>query len=51
MKKVSIILGVLAITAFVSCKEKASERIDEGNVAVAAQRDEAAKSLPDISFE
>ena len=50
MKKVSIILGVLAITAFVSCKEKASERIDEGNVAVAAQRDEASKTLPEIAF-
>jgi hypothetical protein len=51
MRKASIVLGILALTAFVSCKEKASEKIDESNVAAAAQRDEAAKSLPVMTFE
>jgi hypothetical protein len=51
MRKATVILGVLALTAFVSCKEKATEKIDESNVTAAAQRDEAAKSLPVITFE
>lgn len=51
MRKATVLLGVLAMTAFVSCKDKASEKIDEGNVAAAAQRDEAAKSLPVMTFE
>ena len=51
MRKATVILGVLALMAFVSCKEKATERIDESNVAAAAQRDEAAKSLPAMTFE
>ena len=51
MRKGTVILAVLALMAFVSCKEKATERIDESNVAAAAQRDEAAKSLPVITFE
>ena len=51
MRKGTVILAVMALMAFVSCKEKATERIDESNVAAAAQRDEAAKSLPVITFE
>ncbi len=51
MKKATVVLGILALTAFVSCKEKASERIDESNVAAAAQRDEAAGLLPVMTFE
>ncbi|MEJ2163831.1 MAG: DUF1573 domain-containing protein, partial [Robiginitalea sp.] len=51
MRKATLILGVLAITAFVSCKEKASEKIEENNVTAAAERDLAAKSLPVIQFE
>lgn len=51
MRKTTVLLGVLALTAFVSCKEKATEKIEENNVAAAAQRDEAAKSLPVITFE
>ena len=51
MKKATVILGVLALTAFVSCKEKASEKIDESNVAAAAQRDQAAGLLPEMTFE
>lgn len=51
MRKTIVILGALALIATVSCKEKASEKIDENNVATAAQRDVASKSLPVISFE
>ena len=51
MRKATVILGVLALTAFVSCKEKATEKIEESNVAAAAARDESAKSLPVITFE
>lgn len=51
MRKTSVILGVLALTAFVSCKEKASEKIEESNVAAAAQRDQVAGSLPVMTFE
>jgi hypothetical protein len=51
MRKATVVLGVLVLTAFVSCKEKASEKIDESNVAAAAQRDEAANSLPVMTFE
>jgi hypothetical protein len=51
MRKATVILGVLALTAFVSCKEKATEKIEESNVTAAAARDESAKSLPVITFE
>lgn len=51
MRKATVILGVLAMTAFVSCKEKASQKIDESKVAAAAQRDEAAGLLPVMTFE
>ncbi|MCO5724054.1 DUF1573 domain-containing protein [Robiginitalea marina] len=51
MRKATVILGVFALATLVSCKEKASEKIDEGNVAAAAQRDEASKSLPAMTFE
>lgn len=51
MKKTSVILSLAVITAFASCKEKASEKIDAANVEVAAQRDEAAKSMAVMTFE
>ena len=37
--------------AFVSCKENASSKVKTDNVAVAAERDEAAKLLPVMEFE
>ena len=51
MRKATVILGALALTAFISCKEKASEKIEATNVEVAAERDEAAKNLPVMSFD
>ena len=51
MKKVFIVFGAIALVAFVSCKENASSKIKASNVEVAAERDEAAKNLPIMSFD
>ncbi len=51
MKKVLLITALFSAFAFVSCKEKASSKIKTENVAVAAERDEAAKALPIMSFD
>jgi len=51
MKKVFIAFGAIALVAFVSCKENASSKIKASNVEVAAERDEAAKNLPVMSFD
>lgn len=51
MKKALLTLSVFSILAFVSCKENASSKIKSDNVAEAAQRDEAGKQIPVMSFE
>lgn len=51
MKKVLLTLSAVVVLSFTSCKEKASNKIDSANVAVAAERDEAAKLVPVMSFE
>lgn len=52
MKRITLGLSLIVALAFVSCKDGgASEKIKSANVEVAAQRDEAAKSLPVMSFE
>ncbi len=51
MKKAVLSLGLLSIFAFISCKENASSKIKTDNVAVAAERDQAAKNLPVMEFE
>ncbi|MGB5376834.1 DUF1573 domain-containing protein [Muriicola sp.] len=51
MKKVFLAFGIIAMTGFVSCKEKASNKIETANVEVAAERDAAAKNLPVMSFD
>jgi len=51
MKKLVLSIGILSLFVFASCKETASEKIKTDNVAVAAQRDEAAKQLPVMQFE
>ncbi|MFS4456211.1 DUF1573 domain-containing protein [Maribacter sp. 2304DJ31-5] len=51
MKKIVLTIGLVSFLAFTSCKEKASSKINTDNVAEAAQRDEAAKALPIMSFE
>lgn len=51
MKKAVLSLGLLSIFVFISCKENASSKIKTDNVAVAAERDQAAKNLPVMEFE
>ena len=51
MKRVILFVGALSLFAFVSCKENATSKINSANVAVAAERDEAAKQVPVMSFE
>lgn len=51
MNKSILTLGLVSLLAFTSCKENASSKINSDNVAVAAQRDEASKQVPVMSFE
>lgn len=51
MKRTILTLSVVCVLAFASCKENASSKIKTDNVAVAAERDEAAKLVPVMSFE
>jgi hypothetical protein len=51
MKKAVLSLGLLSIFVFISCKENASSKIKTDNVAVAAERDQAAKNLPVMEFD
>ncbi len=51
MKRAVLSLGVLALLVFTSCKENATSKIKTGNVAVAAERDEAARQLPVMEFD
>ena len=51
MKKIVLIVGLVSMVAFTSCKDNASSKIKRDNVAEAAVRDEAAKAVPVMSFE
>ena len=51
MRNIVLGLSLVALLAVVSCKEKASNKINTANVEVAAERDVAAKNLPVMSFE
>lgn len=51
MRKVFISLSLVMALGFVSCKENASNKINSTNVEVAAQRDEADKQLPVMTFD
>ncbi|PVW13085.1 DUF1573 domain-containing protein [Marixanthomonas spongiae] len=51
MKKSILILAVLSAFAFTSCKEKASDKVNEENVAAAADRDANASKFPVMKFE
>lgn len=51
MKKTFLMLGMVAAVAFTSCKkEDATSKIKTENVETAAQRDEAAKLVPVMTF-
>jgi len=51
MKKIIFGLSTLCLVAFTSCKEDASKKIDENNVAVAAERDANSTKFPVLQFE
>ena len=51
MKKVILGLSAFCLIAFTSCKENAAKKIDEANVAVAAERDASASKFPVIEFD
>ena len=51
MKRIFLSLSVISVLALFSCKENASSKINASNVEVAAERDEAAKSLPAMEFD
>ena len=51
MKKIILSLSALCLVAFTSCKENAAKKIDEKNVAAAAERDAVASKFPVIEFD
>lgn len=51
MKKVIVALSLLSLVAFTSCKDDAKSKVNEQNVAAAAERDATAGDFPEISFE
>jgi len=51
MKKVLLACSAFALLSFVSCKENAASKVNTANVAVAAERDAAAKQIPVMSFD
>ena len=51
MKKLILGLSVLGLIAFSSCKEDATKKIDENNVAAAAERDAVASKFPVMEFD
>ena len=51
MKKISLILLALAIQPMNSCKENATEKINQDNVEKAAERDAQTIVFPTISFD
>lgn len=51
MKKSILIVAVLSVFAFSSCKDNAADKVNEENVANAAERDAASGKFPIISFE
>jgi hypothetical protein len=51
MKKSILIVAVLSVFAFSSCKDKASDKVKEENVATAASRDAESGKFPAIKFD
>ncbi|MCB4808687.1 DUF1573 domain-containing protein [Tamlana sp. 62-3] len=51
MKKIILGLAAFAMLAFTSCKDNAAKKIDESNIAAAAERDAVASKFPVIEFE
>jgi len=51
MKKVLLGLSAFCLIAFTSCKEDASKKIDDKNVAEAAERDASVGDFPVLTFD
>ena len=51
MKKLFLTLTIATLTVFSSCKENATEKINQENVTKAAERDSQAIVFPSISFD
>jgi len=51
MKKIILGLSAICLIAFVSCKENAAKKIDESNIAAAAERDAVASNFPVLEFD
>lgn len=51
MKKVLLVLSTVCLIAFTSCKEDATQKIDDTKVAAAAQRDAASSKYPVLEFD
>lgn len=51
MKKVILGLTALSVLSFTSCKEDATKKINESNVAVAAERDANSTKFPVLKFD
>ena len=50
MKKSIFALALITVFAFTSCKDNAAKKVNEDNVAAAAERDENAGKFPVITF-
>ncbi len=51
MKRTFVVLAVLSVFVFTSCKENASDKVNDENVAAAAERDENAGKFPVMTFQ
>ncbi|CAM3481977.1 DUF1573 domain-containing protein [Aequorivita lipolytica] len=51
MKKSVLIVAILSVFAFSSCKDNAADKVNEENVATAADRDAESGKFPVIAFE
>jgi hypothetical protein len=51
MKRSILIVVILSVFTFTSCNEKAADKVNEENVAAAADRDAKAGELPIMTFE
>lgn len=51
MKKSILIVAVLSVFAFSSCKDTAADKVNEENVTAAADRDANSEKFPVITFE
>ncbi len=51
MKKVILGLSTLCLIAFTSCKENAAKKIEDSNIAAAAERDAKSSKFPVLEFD